>query len=132
MEELPYVNTFNSLYVIENRRKIKNSLGIVFEKGVDKLELYIRGLSRIVSSAISIVSFYVDILPKKLLWILQIDEFIPPSVVRILFRIGSGSFSKGSIFWRLNDKLHERFKSKPLHNLLQSTLLTLSIRIFVQ
>ena len=73
-----------------------------------------------------------NIVPKKLLWILQIDEFIPSSVVRILFWIGSSSFSKGSIFWRLNNKLHERFKSKPFHSLLQSTLLNLSIRMFVQ
>ena len=40
--------------------------------------------------------------------------------------------SKGSIFWRLNDKLHERLKPKSFHNLLQSTLLSHSIRMFIQ
>ena len=78
------------------------------------------------------INISLNIVPKKLLWVLHIDEFFPPSIVRILLWIGSSSFSKGSIFWRFNDKLYEWLKSKPFHNLLQSTLLNNSIRIFVQ
>ena len=90
--------------------------------------------NRIISYQIATltINMFLNIVPKKLLWILQIYEFISPSVVRILFWIGSSSLSKGSIFWRLNNKLYEWLKSKPFHNLLQSTLLNNSIRIFVQ
>ena len=90
--------------------------------------------NRIISYQIATltINILLNIVPKKQLWILHIDEFFSPSVVRILLGIGSSSFSKGSIFWGLNDKSHERLKSKPFHNLLQSTLLNNSIRIFVQ